>query len=596
MKHNELLISFDILENEVKTVELDRIYPLGNIDYCGDIKVEISDDNTSFIKIDLANHSFNDVTARYIKVTSSKSQKINIYLGLGYYCTRNEEFSKKFERRSGWTGADGIFSFNLDNEEDYSQENDRTLFVFGDTFFGTTEGNKRIEPTAMVNNSLGYLENDEIKFVVNKDEKGHACSLFEPSEDMLKVGYLAKNLTSYKGVKEKPYVSSLDDERDVVIDFDLIERKNINKIRVVNFYDEPELGTSNYNRGVKSLDLYTSLDSKEYVFVKKVELELNEDGNKYNDIEVELDARYVRFVIAKKDNVYSEVDNCLGLTKVYFYDEEGQLNEVRCKANQEFNYSLVKSWYWLQDGIRVKDKFYIYPLLIQEELNGIEGFEFKMDGVAKLVLPIKEGKVDYLKADMETVSTLYKLVDDKEYVFPVAITREGDYAYFYGYCNERSKFLRHLIVGRIEIEKIDDLNNLKFFDGNSFVRDVTKAKYLVDHISCEMSVQKIVEGENKGKCLAVFQYDTNGPKVAYAIGDSLVGPFTSPRIIYVTPEVEEINKGTTYTYNAKAHLHLSSEKNILVSYNVNDTSMAQNKLNYKIYHPRFLNFIDTSND
>ena len=596
MKHNELLISFDILENEVKTVELDRIYPLGNIDYCGDIEVEISDDNTSFNKIDLANHSFNDVTARYIKVTSSKSQKINIYLGLGYYCIRNEEFSKKFERRSGWTGADGIFSFNLDNEEDYSQENNRTLFVFGDTFFGATEGNKRIEPTAMVNNSLGYLENDEIKFVVNKDDKGHACSLFEPSEDMLKVGYLAKNLTSYKGVKEKPYVSSLDDERDVVIDFDLIERKNINKIRVVNFYDEPELGTSNYNRGVKSLDLYTSLDSKEYVFVKKVELELNEDGNKYNDIEVELDARYVRFVIAKKDNVYSELDNCLGLTKVYFYDEEGQLNEVRCKANQEFNYSLVKSWYWLQDGIRVKDKFYIYPLLIQEELNGIEGFEFKMDGVAKLVLPIKEGKVDYLKADMETVSTLYKLVDEKEYVFPVAITREGDYAYFYGYCNERSKFLRHLIVGRIEIEKIDDLNNLKFFDGNSFVRDVTKAKYLVDHISCEMSVQKIVEGENKGKCLAVFQYDTNGPKVAYAIGDSLVGPFTSPRIIYVTPEVEEINKGTTYTYNAKAHLHLSSKKNILVSYNVNDTSMAQNKLNYKIYHPRFLNFIDTSND
>lgn len=596
MKHNELLISFDILENEVKTVELDRIYPLGNIDYCGDIKVEISDDSTSFIKIDLADHSFNDVTARYIKVTSSKSQKINIYLGLGYYCIRNEEFSKKFERRSGWTGADGIFSFNLDNEEDYSQENDRTLFVFGDTFFGATEGNKRIEPTAMVNNSLGYLENDEIKFVVNKDDKGHACSLFEPSEDMLKVGYLAKNLTSYKGVKEKPYVSSLDDERDVVIDFDLIERKNINKIRVVNFYDEPELGTSNYNRGVKSLDLYTSLDSKEYVFVKKVELELNEGGNKYNDIEVELDARYVRFVIAKKDNVYSELDNCLGLTKVYFYDEEGQLNEVKCKANQEFNYSLVKSWYWLQDGIRVKDKFYIYPLLIQEELNGIEGFEFKMDGVAKLVLPIEDGKVDYLKADMETVSTLYKLVDDKEYVFPVAITREGDYAYFYGYCNERSKFLRHLIVGRIEIEKIDDLNNLKFFDGNSFVRDVTKAKYLVDHISCEMSVQKIVEGENKGKCLAVFQYDTNGPKVAYAIGDSLTGPFTSPRIIYVTPEVEEINKGTTYTYNAKAHLHLSSKKNILVSYNVNDTSMAQNKLNYKIYHPRFLNFIDTSND
>ena len=106
---------------------------------------------------------------------------------------------------------------------------------------------------------------------------------------------------------------------------------------------------------------------------------------------------------------------------------------------------------------------------------------------------------------------------------------------------------------------------------------------------------------NKGGIIFVGDSLTDNYNVyeyykGYAIGDTKEGPFTSPRIIYVTKEPEEINKGTTYTYNAKSHLHLSSPRNILVSYNVNDMSMKQSKLNRTIYHPRFLNFIDTSND
>ena len=137
---------------------------------------------------------------------------------------------------------------------------------------------------------------------------------------------------------------------------------------------------------------------------------------------------------------------------------------------------------------------------------------------------------------------------------------------------------------------------LEYFDGEKWVNDMNKAKSILTHVSCEMSVQKIVEGENKGKYLAVFSYDTNGPKVAYSIGEIVTGPFSEPRIVYITEEVENYNKGTTYTYNAKAHLHLSTPRNILVSYNCNDMSMCKNKEDFSIYHPRFLNLTDTSND
>ena len=218
-----------------------------------------------------------------------------------------------------------------------------------------------------------------------------------------------------------------------------------------------------------------------------------------------------------------------------------------------------------------------------------------MVGVAYLKLNIADNKIDYKNVTMRTVP-LYRFEHNREYMLPIAIYQENEYAYFYGYYYQRDTFIRHLIVSRIKLEKIEDLNNLEYFDGNDWVKDMNKSKSILTHVSCEMSVQKIVEGENAGKYLAVFQYDTNSPKVAYSIGESVTGPFSKPRIIHVAEEVTSYNSKTTYSYNAKAHLHLSSPKNILVSYNCNDMSMAKNKEEFSIYHPRFLNFIDTSND
>lgn len=139
MKHNEILTHFAIEANIEKTIELDRIYPLGIIEYKGSIDVQISCDNKSFERCNITSNSFKDVTAKYIKLTSSISQEITIYLGLGYYAETNPTMSNLFEKTYGWTGADGIYFFNLEHEEDYDQKNDKTLFVFGDTFYGATK-------------------------------------------------------------------------------------------------------------------------------------------------------------------------------------------------------------------------------------------------------------------------------------------------------------------------------------------------------------------------------------------------------------------------------------------------------------------------
>ena len=598
IKHNEIIKKIKLSANKTKRIDLKKIYPLGKVECLDKINVELSFDGKKYFKYDVVD-SFNNETARYIKITSLVDQTVTIYAGLGYVAFKNEEFEKHFVNRHYWTGADGIYSFNLTQKEDYNQQNDKTLFVFGDTFMGqANENGQRIEPTAMVNNTLAYYENGKITFEAAKDDNGNFKSLFDPNERILQRGYDIKHITIYHGdVDLKPYCSELNFNKDIQIDFDIKGLHNIVKIEIENYHDTPEFGTSTVKRGASVIDVYSSLDGNNYTYITRLNLDKYSEENPLNTFLTSFNARYIRFVLPKELNGNDSLpeDKIVGLKKVYFYQEKGQLYDVIATANSAFYKKMKESWFWLQDGIIKDDKLYIYPCVIEEDLNGIEGYEFKMVGVSNLIVDIKDNKLDYRNYKINQVP-LYKVHDGKEYMFPIAIHQEDEYAYFYGYYNELKYFLRHLIVARIKIKDLDDLNNLEFFDGNTWVNDMINAKSILQHVSCEMSVQKIVEGENKGKYLAVFQYDTNSPKVAYAIGDSVTGPFSSPKVVYVAEEVKKYNPKTTYTYNAKAHLHLSTPKNILVSYNCNDMSMKKNKDDYTIYHPRFLNLLDNSND
>ena len=598
VKHNDILVQVELKKGEEKLIDLGCIYPLGKVEYKGNIKIDLSHDGTRYFNR-VVDDSLEDETARYIKIKSGINQTVTIRAGLGYYAIKNKEFEKHFIRKHHWSGADGIYSFNLERKEDYNQQNDKTLFVFGDTFVGqVNELGNRLEPTAMVNNTLAYYHNGKIDFEVAKGPLGDYRSLFEPNKEMQKKGYDARNLTMYRGeVNASPFISALDFDKDIEIVFHIHGIHHINKIGIENFRDEPEFGATTVNRGVKCLDVYTSNDGKEYNYIQRFKLNKYSKEDPINFFDVDIDAKYIKFVIPCNLNGNDSLleDKIVGLRKVYFFNHKGLLYDVSATANSSFFNKTKENWFWLQDGIIKDNTLHIYPCIIEEDLNGIEGYEFKMTGVAYLQLDIVDGKVDYNNVKMRNVP-LYRFEKNREYMFPIAIYQEDEYAYFYGYYYERETFVRHLLVSRITLDKITDLNNLEYFDGTNWVSDMNKAKSILKHVSCEMSVQKIVEGENKGKYLAIFQYDTNGPKVAYAIGESVTGPFTKPRIVYQTEEVETYNKGTTYTYNAKAHLHLSSPRNILVSYNCNDMSMKRNKDDYSIYHPRFLNLIDTSND
>jgi len=74
--------------------------------------------------------------------------------------------------------------------------------------------------------------------------------------------------------------------------------------------------------------------------------------------------------------------------------------------------------------------------------------------------------------------------------------------------------------------------------------------------------------------------------VVAAIGYSPVGPFGPPRILWHAPEPDL--DPDIYTYNAKAHPHLSQPGELIVSYNVNTFDFADHFAHAGIYRPRFI--------
>ncbi len=69
------------------------------------------------------------------------------------------EWNTLFDRNSGWSGADGIYSIPLNGDERTGGDNPRgTFFVFSDTFIGDVDDEgHRLPGTVMVNNTVAWM-------------------------------------------------------------------------------------------------------------------------------------------------------------------------------------------------------------------------------------------------------------------------------------------------------------------------------------------------------------------------------------------------------------------------------------------------------
>ena len=139
-----------------------------------------------------------------------------------------------------------------------------------------------------------------------------------------------------------------------------------------------------------------------------------------------------------------------------------------------------------------------------------------------------------------------------------------------------------MTVGRVDGENLISFDQWEFWNGNDWTPDIVQSHSIGSNISQEFSVSKI----DANTYIAVFQLNTISNYTAFSRGASAVGPFGNFNIIWSAEET--INNLDYYSYNAKAHPHLSDEGSLLISYNVNSYNFSDHFSDPGLYRPRFI--------
>lgn len=205
-----------------------------------------------------------------------------------------------------------------------------------------------------------------------------------------------------------------------------------------------------------------------------------------------------------------------------------------------------------------------------------------------LTLPLVDGRPDFAQVHRtRDIPQLLHTTADHQYAFGMGLLQEEGWLYLYGYRDHLHQGSRKdLIAARIPLASLPDFGQIEYFTESGWGSDITQCACLLPAVSCEMSVTPLPDG----RYIAIYTENVQTARVMAALGSSPVGPFDRPICCYIAPESRTAplgGDGVRYTYNAKAHPHLSSPDTLLISYNVNvlRNGFAQNTADYR---PRFI--------
>lgn len=292
------------------------------------------------------------------------------------------------------------------------------------------------------------------------------------------------------------------------------------------------------------------------------------------------------------------INNSVGILKgkepdpdhmTYHWKEDG---DYRAKALFTPNTPNSKphDYYWLGDGFVNTEgdgKLYVFAYPVREkDTTGIGGFNFEQVGVNLLQIP-KDGRPPYSE-HVQLETPFFDAGTQTSFGSAIYVNTESAGAphpdgYIYTYAVSNQGGGKGLLVARVLSKDFVRFDRWRFWNGRDWVESMEEAAVIAKDVSNEMSVSPLPDG----KIVLTYQRFTMGPEVAIQIGESLVGPFGDPKIVYRTGENQ--NKETYFTYNAKAYPHLSRPGTLLVSYNVNSFDFWTDILkDPNLYRPRFL--------
>ncbi|MGE4320090.1 MAG: DUF4185 domain-containing protein [Acholeplasmataceae bacterium] len=537
-----------------------------------------------------------DQIVKSIKITFKDSEKaqsigdVSFYLGNGYIVKEEKELSNAFLRYSGWTGADGIFTFDINNGgDDIGVEHLTTGFIFSDTFIGEVyENNKLRKSYNFINNSFGYLTSDG-SFDRNQLSFDYDMSSGTP-ESVLKpdlyIGSVARNLFDNDGLSisnnEEATLTNINEGTmwltnnvNSSISMDLKSVQNISSLVIWNY-------NANVNYGVKTFTLYQSIDGQAFTEISSYNMN-PASGNQEEPYTLKIQFDQIETQFLKLEINESYDSSHVGLGKILIKDNNQHTiypTVTATSENSETTLNETTSRLWLQDGVIIDNKLYVFPILVKD----YEDY-FKVHNVSMVEVPIENERFNYQNATYYSSPLMVHTIDGGIIYYGAGImdnSKSDGYIYIYGYKDLNS---RSLVVGRFLPQDITDFNKWTYFNGQTWDEDINQSAPLIDRVSAELSVTYLEEGPYANKYMLVVMENTTSGTISYSISDSPFGPFSEYTQVYQTSEAEYLPG--SFTYNAKMHPNLSTYDNIVISYNVNSLSVGHlNDARY--YYPRFI--------
>ena len=240
--------------------------------------------------------------------------------------------------------------------------------------------------------------------------------------------------------------------------------------------------------------------------------------------------------------------------------------------------NLFPDRYWIQDGVFLNGTLHLFAMRC--------GKNWKPERIDLISLPMgTDGRPDFAHAVIKKDVPLQAHNEKGQVVFGGAVLDKpvDGFYYIYGYqdnAQERSR--KDMVAARVPVEKLCDVSAWRFWDGQNWGEDLKRCAPLAKGISCEFSVSPIPSGPEKGRYIQVNTRRGISPLVEYRIGDSPIGPFSEPTVIYRAPE----HKDGVSVYNGKGHPDLSTDEHLIISYNVNRLGRLPHTP--PEYRPRFI--------
>jgi hypothetical protein len=247
-----------------------------------------------------------------------------------------------------------------------------------------------------------------------------------------------------------------------------------------------------------------------------------------------------------------------------------------------------KTWFWLQAGLVVDRRLYIFAAQITRTGDGVFGFR----QVGQWLIIVDNPSDSPWKWRIRQVRLAnVSFEKPRQLSWGSAALAAGDEIIIYGFEESRtgSSLQRSLICARVKARTIEDDSTWQYFGKGNWHSDLGQAEALVPQMATEFSVHFLATTQRYH-----LVYTENGlsARVMMRTSEQPAGPWSEARIIYECPEMKQDKN--FFSYAAKAHPSLSGRNELVISYVVNSRDFWQVARESSLYWPRFIRLPLTS--